>query len=75
MISEYVELLGAIRITTLAETLSIRHYICMNSLHMITFRCKNELFNRLENFALSRNLDRTSVLKLALHFYLNRCGF
>lgn len=51
------------------------HYICMNSLHMITFRCKNELFDRLENFSLSRNLDRTSVLKLALHFYLNRCGF
>ncbi len=41
-------------------------------LHMITFRCTQSLFRRLEHFALSRNIDRTSVLKLALHFHLNR---
>ncbi len=46
----------------------------MNLLHMITFRCRNELFSRLEQFARSRNIDRTSVLKLALHFYLNHRG-
>lgn len=46
----------------------------MNTLHMITFRCNSELFDRLEQFARSRNIDRTSVLKLALHFYLNRRG-
>ncbi|MDO5471882.1 MAG: hypothetical protein Q4F35_00960 [Akkermansia sp.] len=47
----------------------------MNALHMITFRCRNELFARLEQFAKARNIDRTSVLKLALHFYLNRSGY
>lgn len=46
----------------------------MNNLHMITFRCRTDLFERLEQFAKSRNIDRTSVLKLALHFYLNHCG-
>ena len=46
----------------------------MNNQHMITFRCHSELFARLEKFARARNLDRTSVLKLALHFYLNRRG-
>lgn len=44
----------------------------MNLLHMVTFRCRNELFARLEKFAQAHNIDRTSVLKLALHFYLNR---
>lgn len=43
----------------------------MSSLRTITFRCPHELFNRLELFALSRNIDRTSALKLALHYYLN----
>lgn len=43
----------------------------MKPLHMITFRCKESLFNRLEAFAKERNIDRTSVLKLALHYYLN----
>lgn len=45
----------------------------MNNLHMITFRCRPELFERMERFAKARNIDRTSVLKLALHFYLNHC--
>lgn len=44
----------------------------MNKLQMITFRCKGELFERMERFAYKRNIDRTSVLKLALHYYLNR---
>ena len=43
-------------------------------LHMITFRCDAELFERLERFSIERNIDRTSVLKLALHYYLNRRG-
>lgn len=43
----------------------------MPALHMITFRCRTDLFNRLEHFARQRQLDRTSVLKLALHYYLN----
>ena len=41
---------------------------------MITFRCKRDLFSRMERFALARNIDGTSVLKLALHFYMNRYG-
>ena len=44
----------------------------MPSLHMITFRCGESLFLRLEQFARSRGIDRTSVLKLALHYYLNQ---
>lgn len=48
------------------------HNPCMASLHMITFRCPQELFERLERFARLRNIDRTSALKLALHYYLNR---
>ena len=43
----------------------------MPALHMITFRCDAELFQRLEEFARQREIDRTSVLKLALHYYLN----
>ena len=43
----------------------------MPTLLMITFRCENALFERLEDFAQQRNIDRTSVLKLALHYYLN----
>ena len=46
----------------------------MNSLHMISFRCRAELLARLERFAQARGIDRTSALKLALHFYLNHCG-
>lgn len=38
---------------------------------MITFRCRSALYERMESFSLARNLDRTSVLKLALHYYLN----
>ena len=45
----------------------------MNNPHMITFRCRAELFERIERFAQARNIDRTSVLKLALHYYLNLC--
>lgn len=44
----------------------------MANLLMITFRCKWELFERLEKFAIERNIDRTSAIKLALHYYLNR---
>ncbi len=43
----------------------------MSKLLMITFRCREELFDRLEKFAESRNIDRTSAVKLALHYYLN----
>lgn len=43
----------------------------MPQLHMITFRCQDKLFEQLEAFARQRGLDRTSVLKLALHYYLN----
>lgn len=43
----------------------------MPTLHMITFRCPEALFKRLEEFARQREIDRTSVLKLALHYYLN----
>lgn len=43
----------------------------MPALHMITFRCKTSLLERLDQFARQRQLDRTSVLKLALHYYLN----
>ena len=44
----------------------------MSHLLMITFRCEPKLFERLEKFALERNIDRTSAMKLALHYYLNR---
>lgn len=43
----------------------------MPPLHMITFRCRRELYQRLEQFSHHRNIDRTSVLKLALHYFLN----
>ena len=43
----------------------------MPALHMITIRCDAVLFQRLEEFARQREIDRTSVLKLALHYYLN----
>jgi predicted transcriptional regulator len=46
----------------------------MTPLRIITFRCRRELFERLEQFAAARNIDRTSALKLAVHFYLNRQG-
>jgi predicted transcriptional regulator len=44
----------------------------MSSLKMITFRCPAELFRKLEHFAQSRSIDRTSALKLAIHYYLNK---
>ena len=44
----------------------------MPLLHMITFRCGETLFLQMEQFALRHGIDRTSVLKLALHYYLNR---
>jgi len=44
----------------------------MASPHMVTFRCSEDLFKRLEIFAIERNVDRTSVIKLAVHYYLNR---
>ena len=44
----------------------------MKPAHMISFRCANAIFERLEQFALERNIDRTSALRLALHFFLNR---
>lgn len=40
--------------------------------YMISFHCRPDLFDRMERFAIRRNIDRTSVLKLALHFHLNR---
>ncbi|MBQ3526699.1 MAG: hypothetical protein Q4A24_09450 [Akkermansia sp.] len=43
----------------------------MTTLKMITFRCREELFRKLEEFARMRQIDRTSVLKLAIHFHLN----
>ena len=48
-----------------------KHTVSMARLHMITFRCPAAIFERLEEFARQRKLDRTSVLKLALHYYLN----
>lgn len=47
------------------------HYEIMNDLRMITFRCDHPLYNRMEGFGGNYELDRTSVLKLALHFFLN----
>lgn len=44
----------------------------MANLLMITFRCRWDLFERLERFSVERNIDRTSAIKLALHYYLNR---
>ncbi len=43
----------------------------MSRYQTITFRCKEEIFNRLEQFALKHGIDRTSAIKLALHYYLN----
>ncbi len=51
---------------------TIRHDNTMVNRHMVTFRCSEELFKRLEAFAIERNIDRTSVIKLAVHYYLNR---
>lgn len=42
---------------------------------MITFRCNEALFARMEALSLRYGIDRTSVLKLALHFYLNCRGY
>lgn len=43
----------------------------MNSLHMVTFRCHSPLFMRMEQLCGTHGVDRTSLLKLALHFFLN----
>ena len=66
--------LGAAHITFLANRLKSGHTRSMPALHMITFRCDGALFKRLEEFAQQREIDRTSVLKLALHYYLNCLG-
>ncbi len=42
----------------------------MTTTHMLTFRCHDKLFARLEAYARRHHIDRTSVLKLALHYYL-----
>lgn len=42
---------------------------------MITFRCNEALFERMEALSLRYGIDRTSVLKLALHYYLNCRGY
>lgn len=47
----------------------------MADLLMITFRCEWQIFDRLERFALDRNIDRTSAIKLALHYFLNLQAF
>lgn len=44
-------------------------------LRMITFRCNCELFERMEALSIRYGIDRTSVLKLALHYYLNCRGY
>lgn len=41
-------------------------------LYMITFRCAEDLYERLERFTERCGMDRTSAIKLALHYYLNR---
>ena len=46
----------------------------MTAIHMITFRCERELFEKLEQFATTHHSDRTSVLKLALHYFCNSRG-
>lgn len=43
----------------------------MNDLQMITFRCEHPLYSRMEDFCADYGLDRTSILKLSLHFFLN----
>ncbi len=44
----------------------------MSRSQTITFRCREELFERLEHFAQKHGIDRTSAIKLALHYYLNK---
>lgn len=65
------DLLAVIPPTTLETHLEVSHDNVMTKLHMVTFRCSTELFERLEKFAVERDIDRTSVLKLAVHYYLN----
>ncbi len=43
----------------------------MSRYQTITFRCKEEIYERLELFAQKYGIDRTSAIKLALHYYLN----
>ncbi len=37
----------------------------------MTFRCREDLCDRLDAFAIKHGIDRTSAIKLALHYYLN----
>ena len=39
---------------------------------MVPFRCTQELHERIEKFSKERGIDRSSIIKLALHLYLNR---
>lgn len=67
--------LHVIHITLLAQACALWHdRHDMANLYMITFRCRWDLYERLERFAIERNIDRTSAIKLALHYYLNRCS-
>ncbi len=43
----------------------------MSRYQTITFRCKEDIYNQLEEFAQKHGIDRTSAIKLALHYYLN----
>ncbi len=43
----------------------------MSRYQTITFRCREDVFERLESFAARHGIDRTSAIKLALHYYLN----
>ncbi len=43
----------------------------MSRYQTITFRCREDVFERLEAFAARHGIDRTSAIKLALHYYLN----
>ncbi len=43
----------------------------MSRYQTITFRCKEDIYHQLEEFALKYGIDRTSAIKLALHYYLN----
>ncbi len=45
--------------------------VSMSRYQTITFRCRKEVYDRLELFAQKHGIDRTSAIKLALHYYLN----
>ncbi len=44
----------------------------MSRSQTITFRCREDLSDRLDGFAEKHGIDRTSAIKLALHYYLNK---